>query len=283
MKNYNEIIKKVMEEKTLNKVRLEEIITEYNNDITDNNECKLDFIEIEKAVKMLNDKFEKDFLTSVVVAIGQNRKNAFETLIKCPTFEKIVVSQNENKTIKKEDKTSIFKFAKLENEIQSYNQPLDVNGKVIKDKSKTVFGALRFYGLCETFIRNMFISNVNIDSDVKFDISKVKIDDVNIFTEKDGECFKTNSNNALEKQLNILVKFFDLDVKMLKKDLPILKLSAQKIKRDTDNKSSINEIKVLKFVDVLFSVIGTRYNNENVKVFTSDGTEIKEKEENTTK
>ena len=59
---------------------------------------------------------------------------------------------------------------------------------------------------------------------------------------------------------------------MLKKDLPILKLVAQRVKKDTCNKSSIKETNVLKFADVLFSVVTSRYNNENTKVITNDKT-----------
>lgn len=277
MKNYNEIIKK-----SANYEEMEVIVNNINDDIVNNVECAFSENTLQNALNAINVDFEKAFFANVVVTLESDRKATFENLIKNPTFEKAVFSINENGTIKLEKKTALFKFSNLEKFYQvSKSTEKDKNGKPIANKSVTVFGALRFYGLCDAFIRNMFIGNVASGELKMVDISKVIIDNEAVFEEDNGKTFASGSNSALERQLNCLVKFFALDVKMLKKDLPILKLSAQKIKTDKSNKSSINEVKTLKFIDVLFSVITSRYNNENVKVITNDGNEVKATETET--
>ena len=266
-------------EKLANVTNLEElkaVIENINEDIQDNAEFILDINRMNKQVKILNNQYRNEFSARFNRSLLADRKTAFIELVKVPNYDRIVITENENGTYKIEVKSALFRFTDLEDYIQSFNQPRDVNGRVIKDKNKTVFGALRFYGLCDCFIRNLFSNNLTIDNEKVVNLAKVKIADKTIFDENDGKCFASTSNNALEKQLNVLAKFFELDVKMLKKDLPILKMSAQKIKRDADtNKSSINEVKTLKFADVLFSVITSRYNNEDVKVYTNDGEEVK--------
>ena len=266
-------------EKLANVTNLEElkaVIENINEDIQDNAEFILDMNRMNKQVKVLNNQYRNEFSARFNRSLLVDRKVAFTELVKVPNYDRIVITENENGTFKVEVKNALFRFTDLEDYTQSFNQPKDVNGRVIKDKNKTVFGALRFYGLCDCFIRNLFSNNLTIDNEKVVNLAKVKIADKTIFDENDGKCFASASNNALEKQLNVLAKFFELDVKMLKKDLPILKMSAQKIKRDVDtNKSSINEVKTLKFADVLFSVITSRYNNEDVKVYTNDGEEVK--------
>lgn len=266
MKNYNAEISK-----STNWEDVKKVIDSYNNDINDNIECVLDDVSVKKAIAKLNKSYENAFNVATIANIKADRKTAFENLIKNPTFKKIVYKFNDNRTIDTEEKTAIFTFASLENAMHEDGQPLDENGNIIKDKSQTVFVARRFYGLCDAFIRNMLIANTTIDNEKIVDLSRIKIADKPIFGDDDGKAFASNSNNALEKQLNILVKFFGLEIKMLKKDLPILKLSAQKIKKDKANKASINEVKTLKFVDILFSVMTTRYNNEDIKIVTNDG------------
>lgn len=273
MTNYNEKITKAENLETLT-----EIVDSLNNDILDNAEIIFDMARLEKAVSDINTEYKHNFSLAFAVGIETDRKATFEKLVKCPNFDKIVIATNENGTIKLESKKSLFKFSDLENAYQLLKSTeTDKNGKPIKDKSVTVFGALRFYGLCDCFIRNLFSNNLVIDNEKVVNLAKVKIADKSIFDENDGKCFASTSNNALEKQLNILARFFEIDVKMLKKDLPILKMSAQKIKRDIEsNKASIHEIKTLKFADILFSVIASRYNNEDIKVYTNDGNEVTE-------
>lgn len=273
MTNYNEKITKAE-----NLEKLMEVIEELNSDILDNAEIIFDMARLEKAVADINIEYKMTFCLDVAVGIETDRKATFVKLVNTPNYNKVVIVTNENGTIKLEIKKTLFKFADIENYYQLFKSTeTDKNGKPIKDKSVTVFGALRFYGLCDCFIRNLFSTNLVIDNEKVVNLAKVKIADKTIFDENDGKCFASTSNNALEKQLNILARFFELDVKMLKKDLPILKLSAQKIKRDIEsNKASIHEIKTLKFADILFSVITSRYNNENVAIFTNDGNEVTE-------
>lgn len=278
MKNYNEIIKSVK-----NYEEMEVVINQINEDIINNIENTFAVKEIEQAIKNINAEFEREFFLKVVANLEENRRVTFEHLIKNPSFDRVTFDFNENHTIKLEKKKSIFKFANLEKFYQLYkSEETDKKNNPIANKSVTVFGALRFYGLCDAFIRNMFIGNVASGECKLVDISKVIVDNEAIFEDDNGKTFASGSNSALERQVNCLVKFFGLDVKLLKKDLPILKLSAQRIKKDTSNKSSINEVKTLKFVDVLFSVITSRFNNEDVKIFTNDGNEVKATEEVTT-
>lgn len=269
MKNYNEIIK--------NSTNIEEVkkaVADFNNDIADNVESKLDESILKKAIDTINKQYEKAFANAFCVLLDTDRKTAYLDLIANPSFKKVVYKVSENGAITIEDKKAVFKFATLEKQYQTLHSiENDKDGKPILNKKVSVFGAMRFYGLCESFIRNMLISNFTVDNEKAVDLSRVKIADKTIFTTDDGKAFASNSNNALEKQLNILVKFFDIEVKMLKKDLPILKLSAQKVKKDTSNKSSIKETNVLKFADVMFSVVTSRYNNEDIKVITNDKTE----------
>lgn len=273
MTNYNEKITKAENLETLKTV-----LENLNNDILDNVEIVFDVARLEKAVKAINEEYKNNFSLDFAVGVALDRKATFEKLVKTPNYTKVVIVENENGTFTLDDtKKALFKFADLENYYQTFNSTEnDKNGKPIKNKSITIFGALRFYGLCDCFIRNLFTNNLVVDNEKIVNLAKVKIADKNIFTENDGKCFASTSNNALEKQLNILAKFFEIDVKMLKKDLPILKMSVQKIKRDIEtNKASINEVKTLKFADILFSVITSRYNNEDVKIFTNDGNEAK--------
>lgn len=275
MTNYNEKITKAE-----NLEVLQEIINNINDDMLNNVEFTFDMGKLDKAIKAINAEYKTAFSSAFTLAVIENRKAAFENLVKSPNFDRVVLTENENGTLKIEVKKALFKFSDLEEYYQVFNSiENDKYGKPIKNKAVTVFGALRFYGVCDCFIRNLFTVNLTIDNEKAVNLAKVKIADKTIFDENDGKCFASTSNNALEKQLNVLAKFFELDVKMLKKDLPILKMSAQKIKRDVDsNKSSINEVKTLKFVDTLFSVITSRYNNEDVKIFTNDGNEVKAEE-----
>ena len=259
---------------------LKTFIKEYNENLLNGKKEVIDLKKVDEKIEVINENFKNDFSLAFVLSIEDNRKIAFQNLMKNPNFDRISIAKQENGTYVINEKKALFRFSDLERKFQEYHstETKTKNGKnvVVPNKSKTIFGALRFYGVCDCFIRNLFIENLFIDSLHCYDLTKVVIEDKNIFTEKDGECFSSTSNNALEKQLNVLVKFFDIEAKMLKKDLPILKLSAQKIKKDVKtNKASIHEIDTLKFVDTLFSVITSRVNNENVKVFTNDGNEVK--------
>ena len=278
MTNYNEKITKAENLENLNV-----ILDELNNDILDNADIIFDMAKLEKSVAEFNKVYKFEFYNEIAHGLDLDRKATFEKLVKNANFKKLSVEVADNGKLTIKDGKTLFKFAELEKHYQTFKAELDANGKPIRDKSITIFGALRFYGLCEAFIRNMFIGNLTIDNEKAVNLSKVKIADKTIFDENDGKCFTSNSNNALEKQLNILTRFFELDVKMLKKDLPILKMAVQKIKRDIDtNKASIKEVNTLKFADILFSVITTRFLNDEIKVYTNDGKEVKTEEDNKT-
>lgn len=283
MTNYNEILTTATKNGTLTLDTIKNIVSNYNSNITDNVDCILNETTFKKALETVNNYYKMVFINGFISALENDRATAFKSLIATPSYKKVVYKLNDNGTYTiDENKTTVFKFADIEKSFQlAKSTETDKNGNKIANKSVTVFGALRFYGLTNAFIRNMFIGNITVDGEKLVDISRVKVDGEALFVDDNGKTFASGSNNALEKQLNILVKFFGLDVKMLKKDLPILKLSAQKIKTDKANKSAIREVDVLKFVDVMFSVITSRYNNEDVKVIDNEGNEIKKAETET--
>ena len=273
MTNFNEKITTAT-----TKTDIQNIVNEFNENVLNNVENVLDFSALSKKVDKLNENTKNDFINQTVENIINDRKKAFEKLVYYPNFEKCSLSVEDNGKLKfADDGKALFKFAELEKAFQlRHATETDKNGKKIRNKSVTIFGALRFYGLCECFIRHLFNDNVSLNGEIKIDLSKIKIADKTIFSENDGKCFSSNSNNALEKQLNILAKFFDIEVKMLKRDLPALKIVAQKVRRNvTNNRSSIQETNTLNFVDFLFSVITSRYLNENVALFDSSKNEIK--------
>ena len=277
--NYNEKISAIK-----NLDELKNLVSELNQKRLDNVKVTFDVKELDKKVMAINKDYETLFTSQFLSLLDNDFKTAYADLVKTPNFDRVILTEEKNGSLKIEVKKALFKFSTLENAYQlKHSKEKSVkNGQPIRNKSVTVFGALRFYGLVSAFVRNLLIENITIDNTKVYDLSHVVIADTNIFTEKDGECFSSTSNNALEKQLNILVKFFGIDVKMLKKDLVPLKLSAQKIKRDVNNNNiSIHELDVLKFADILFSVITSRVNNNTIKVFTADGNELKPTEETT--
>lgn len=271
MKNYNEIIKNAT-----TKTDIENVLNDFNTDFLDGKHPILDRFEIDKAIKKINVEYETIFNNSFATMVDIDRKTAFTDLIKTPNFDRLVLVENENKTLKIDTKKALFKIANLEKAYQlSKATETNSKGEPKANKSVTIFGAMRFYSICDCFIRNLFTKNLSIDDKPIVHLENISIGDDCIFTEKDNECFicdTRNSNNKLNEQANILTKFFAVDVTIRKKDLPILAMSAQKIKRDIDtNKASIHEINTLKFAETLFAVICSRYANEDIKVYTNNG------------
>ena len=273
MKNYNEMLNKKEEKITLE--ILKNVIDLFNNDVKSNIECKLDYATIENCIKALNDEYKKNFVDGFIYALDTDRKATFEKLVNNPNYAKISVKvENNNTYTLKTDGKTLFKFKDLENAYQIlHSKETDKNGKPIKNKSVTVFGATIFEDVIKCFIRNLFTENVKVDG-LKINVDKVVINGELPFKDCNGECFKSNTNNKLEEQLNIISKFFNIDVKMLKRDITPLKIYAQNVKRNIDNETSIKETDFYKFTDLIFSVVAMRYNNKNVKVFTSDKTEL---------
>ena len=276
MTNYNEKIAKAE-----NLGALENIVESLNEDIQNNAEITFDVEKLRAKTALLTTANKNAFSLAFAVAVDTDRKTAFESLLKNPTYKRVTVTENDNGTYSVDDtKTALFRFSDLESCYQLLKSTeTDNAGQPVKNKSVSVFGATRFYGLCDCFIRNLYADNLSIDGEKVYNLAKVKIDNETIFTEKDGECFASNSNNALEKQLNLLVRFMGLDVKMLKKDLAPLKMFAQKVKRDISGKAVIRETKTLAFADILFGVITARTNGETVKAYTSNGKEIEQTQE----
>lgn len=254
---------------------MEVILEEHKNKVLNNEECRLDEFTVKNAVDKINKDFEKAFTGSFLVKLAKDRQKAFAWLLANPSFDKVVYKVNENGTFEVESKTTLFKFANLEKAFQiSKSKDTNKKGDPIPNKSVTVFGALRFYGLVSVFVRNLQKQNFEIDESQGFALENVVIDEKTVFEKGEGECFASNSNNALEKQLNVIVKVFGYDVKMLKKDLPILKLKAQKINQDKKNAQfSVNAVvddkAVLKFADVIFGVVASRSKGKDVEIVTS--------------
>lgn len=264
MKNYTAELTEI----TL-KSEVLELVENYNNDFADGIECQLDVAELQKTVDFINKQTEKAFYTHFCYAVETlNRNSAFTELLTKPSFEWLVISVDDNGKITiKDDKTRLVSFAKLEKFYQIFKSTdNDKNGKPIANKSVTIFEQKRIYGLTDAFTRNLLLDIIKVDG-TKYDLSRVKIGDVTIFTEKDGECFATNSKTALDKQLNIIVKFFGLDLTMRKTDLAIIKQLVLKIRQDkSSGKFSAKENNTFKMLDIIFGVMCSRFANEDVKI-----------------
>lgn len=274
MKNYNELLKN-----TTNIEEVKKIVDNINSDITDNNkDFDFDFINLKNAIDTINEDNKKEYTTHFCYTIEISRQTAFNELLGKPYYNTYGIKIEENGTFTITDNTRLFSFVNLEKGYQIFKSTEnDKNGKPIANKSVTIFDALRFYGLMSVFVRNLQKSNFEIDKDNTYHLENVVIDNEKVFTENDGKTFASNSNNALEKQLNCIVKFFSYDVQMLKKDLPILKIKAQKIKQDKKNaqfevNAIIDNNAILKFSDVVFGVIASRIDGKDIEVITTKPT-----------
>ena len=273
MKNYNELLKN-----TTNIEEVKNIVDNINADIMDNNEIDFDFVALKNAVDTINENNKKAYTTHFCYAMEQDRKTAFSNIMAKPYFDTYSVKIEENGTFEITDNTKLFSFVNLEKGFQVFKSTdNDKNGKPIANKSVTIFDALRFYGLMSLFIRNLQKSTFEIDKDCDIKLANVVVDGEKVFTDIDGKVFASNSNNALEKQLNIVATFFGYDVQLLKKDLPILKIKAQKIKQDKKTAAfSVNAIiddnAILKFADVVFGVIASRIDGKDIEIVTDKPT-----------
>ena len=171
--NYNEKI-----QNSVNLASLKAIVAEINSNIDDNIEFTFDMAKLEKSVAKINEEFKNDFSDAFILWLDTDRKTAFERLVKTPNYTKVIIEVSENGKITLNDsKKSLFKFSDLETALQlARSTETDKNGHKIKNKSVTVFGALRFYGLCDCFIRNLFTTNLIIDNDKIYDLSKSLIE-----------------------------------------------------------------------------------------------------------
>lgn len=268
MKTYIEILEN--ENITIEEVKA--VVAEVTEKAKDDKNFTFDFSKVEKALKRINERNKKEFTTHFCYSIKADRKSAFSELLNAPSFDVYTLAEKKGVYSVKDGKR-LFSFADLEKGFQTFAEQKDAKGNIIRNNSITIFDALRFYGLTATFIRNLQKVNFEIDTENAYHLENVVIDSAKAFDEKDGEVFASNSNNALEKQLNILVTFFGYDVKMLKKDLPVLKIKAQKIKQDRENaKFSVNAIiddsAILKFADAIFGVVASRIKGEDIAIIT---------------
>lgn len=275
MKNYNEILK--------NTTKIEEVkilVKEINERLKDNDkDFEFNFLDLKSTVDEINKENRKAYTTSFCFDMDASRQNAFNQLMNKPYFDTYSVNFNENtREYEVIDKTSLFRFKDLERGYMLHKSTeTNTKGEAIPNKEVTIFDAKRFYGITSAFIRNLQKSTFEIDKDNSYNLENVVLDNEKCFTDIDGKCFESNSNNALEKQLNIIVKFFSYDVQMFKKDLPILKIKAQKIKQDRKNArfsvdAIIDDNAILKFADVIFGVIASRIYGKDIEIITSKPT-----------
>ena len=271
MKNYNEILS------TITKIEeVKKVVAEINGKIQDNNkDFEFNFVSLQTAVDSINKANRETFTKSFVAIALCDRKVAFADLLKTPYYNTYTAIFDKKTCLYDvKDNTRLFTFTDLEKGFREEKSEKDSQGQPIIDKTITIFDAPRFYGLSSVFIRNLQKANFEIDENNSFKLENVIVDGEKIFKDIDGKCFESNSNTALEKQLNILVDFFGYDVKMLKRDLPILKIKAQKLKQDKKTAQfSVNAViddnAILKFADVVFGVIANRIKGLDTEIVTS--------------
>ena len=253
---------------------LKTVVESINNATFDNAEFVFPITKIEEKTRDFTLANKTEYINNFVYAVEKDRKSAFDSLLAKPYYIGYSVILDNKKFSIKENKI-LFKFADLEKAFQiKKHTETNKKGDPIRNTSVTIFNALRFYGLMSVFIRNLQKVNFEVDTEKGYNLDNVVIDSEKVFKNDEGKAFASNSNNALEKQLNILVKFYGYDVKMLKKDLPILRLKAQKIKQCKESAkftvdAIIDDNSILKFADVIFGVVASRIKDNDIEVITS--------------
>lgn len=270
MKNYNEMFKH-----SKNITEVKKLVDELNNDILDNNkDIKFDIVNLTTALVDINDNNKNDFTNSFCYAMDIDRKKAFSDLLKNPSFDRYTLITKKDGTYEIKDGKALFSFVNLEKGYQIHKSTeKDKDGKPIPNSSVTVFDALRFYGLTSVFIRNIQKSVFEIDENHKYNLENITVDNEKVFVDVDGSIFASNSNKALVKQLNVIVKFFGYDVELLRCDLPILKIKAQKITQNKTNanfkvNAIIDDRAILKFADAVFGIVSSRINDKDIEIIT---------------
>lgn len=278
MTNFNDQLTNLTQTNNATLENLQAILSDYNQKILDNNKTDtIDFSKVEKVKNAINNNYELCFITDYVIQAKSDKKQAINNLLTNFNFKQIQVKLNDNNTIdivkldsKNENIVRLFDFSKLENAYQLANSvENDQKGNPKPNKETTIFGALRIYGLVQTFINNLI--NENLDKKdldfYKIKLENIVVGDEKIFDENDNKAFESNSNNNLEKQLNILVRLMGFDgVKLLKRDVKILKLLVLKIKQDNKTAThKIKEVNALKFLNHIFARIKEYLNNNTTK------------------
>lgn len=281
MKNFNKTFE--------NAIRIESIknlVNALNDSILNNEEIDFSEIALKNALDFCTSENEKKIYSTICYMIDNtevedSRECAFRYLMNNITFISYSLIKNENSTYSINESKRLVKFAKLEKCYQlKHSKETNKNGKALPNKAVSVFGALRVYGLTDCFIRNCLKSNFEVDEETSFNLKNVYIDGETIFTEKDGICFSSNSNNALQSQINVIKQFFGFDntYTINKKDIIILKNYAQKISRsinkDNDKKDGyikVSETKTFDMLDAIFSMLKSRKNNDDIVITYNDG------------
>lgn len=282
MTNFNEKIATLNQENATLEA-LKSLISEYNQALLDNEKVeKIDFAKVETVKSIINANYEQIFISNYVRQAKQDKKTAINSLLTNFNFKQISVKLEENNTISiieldaSEDQlVKLFDFSKLENAFQLANSvETDQKGNAKPNKSTTIFGALRIYGLTVNFINNLISENID-KKDLEF--YKVKLENIvvgeeKIFDENDNKAFLPNekgtfSNNQLESQLNILVRLMGFEnVKLLKRDVKILKLLVLKIKQSNKTaKHTVKQVNTLKFLNHIFARIKEYLDNNATK------------------
>lgn len=273
MKNYNEILKKVK-----NIDELEVILKQHKQDKLDNVLCQIDQKAVESALSVVNKEFEKEHTSKFLILFNEDRKKGFDFLLETPSFFKYQLIANNNGTFETKKAFSLFKFATLEKQYQLVKSvELNSKGEPKPNTEVTIFGALRFYGMMSTFIRNLQKEQWENDDVESYTLENVTVDGKRVFSETDGECFKAHTPSALDKQLNnrILKKLMGVDVAVRKgKDFPTLRIKCAKVKTDketavTSIDATIDDKVCLKFMDEVWHILITRYNGKDVEMVTS--------------
>lgn len=246
---------------------LQIIVNEYNESILNNEPLTLDFAKVEAVKSAINSTYEQAFIARFVSLAKQDKKQAINSLLTTFNYPQISVKIEEDNTysVITQDANGnalvkLFDFKKLEKAYQlAHSTETDKNGKPLPNKGVTIFGALRIYGLTQTFMN--FLTTQTLDEKdldkYKVNLEKVVVGDEKIFDENDNKAFESISNNNLEKQLNIIVRLMGFeDVKLLKRDVKVLKLVVLKVKQNARTAHhKIKGIDTLTFANHIFSRI----------------------------
>ena len=263
----NEKISKLLEEKNTTIENLKAIIEEYNDGILNNAPLTLDFAKVETFKNAINSNYENAFIGDFVALAKKDKKQAINGLLTNFNFKQINVKIEDNNTysiIEKDGKENelvrLFDFKKLEKAYQiAHSTENNEKGDPIPNKAVTIFGALRIVGLTQTFMN--FLIKDNLDSkDIdkyKIKLEKIVVGEEKIFDENDNKAFESISNNNLEKQLNIIVRLMGFNgVKLLKRDVKVLKMLVLKIKQNKHTAHhTITDIDTIFFTKFLFIVL----------------------------
>lgn len=273
----NETITQLLANENTTIEALKSIVEEYNDSILNNAPKTLDFAKVETFKNAINSIYENAFITDFVTLAKQDKAKAMNSLLTKFNFKQISVKIEENNTysvIEKDGKgnelVKLFDFKKLEKAFQIANSTEnDEKGNPKPNKTVTIFGALRIYGLTQTFIN--FLIKENLDQKdlekYKVKLENIVVGEEKIFDENDNKAFESISNNNLEKQLNIIVRLMGFnDVKLLKRDVKVLKMLVLKIKQNKHTAHhNIKDIDTLTFTNHIFSRIKEYLDSNNGK------------------